>query len=408
MRTQPGQIPRTTKHVESMADWSGFVAKIFADDLIDRVTWYRASRNLSSFRDWAYGTFTSHDASIMLRDAIAQHRQPDAACIEVCTAWAALRAQQGVPIDEAAEVFHLYRIELSQRAAKIAPNVTEAPKLVRLSGLAAEWIDTGLLTVLRAYRVSGQAPADASDDRAARLVRSALLGGASSAPPVGEFERYGLNPTRDFYAVRARPAPANSPAEIIEYLCSEGPSLTACINGDVCGMVERLPRTLAAIPVGVAGPVRLSAIGNAYLQASRALETSVAFGLNGLQSVDSLGLYPSVLADTEVGDALVARYIDPFARLGASGRAILATVERYLESGCALAETAKSNYLHVNTVRYRLRKFEETTGRSLKSAEVLSEVWWAFARNRVSHGALPTAEDLSMIDAAAEVVPLRA
>ena len=142
----------------------------------------------------------------------------------------------------------------------------------------------------------------------------------------------------------------------------------------------------------------------AYLQASRALETAVAFGLDGPQTIESLGLYPSVLADIEVGDALVARYVDPFVSQGHSGEAILSTVERYLDSGCALAETAKSNYLHVNTVRYRLRKFEETTGRSLKSAGVLSEVWWAFARSRVTSANQQTLTGLG----AADVVSLRA
>lgn len=405
MTTQSGRNRRAAAGGDTVSDWDSFVTNVFADDVIDRGTWYRASRSLSSFRDWSYGTVTNRVASTMLRDAIMQRRPPDADCVQVCTLWANHHAQQGVPIDEAAEVFHLYRTELNHRAATVAAKVVEAPQLVWLSGLAADWIDTGLLTVLRAYRALSQKAPQASDDRAAQLVRDALLGGGSS-PPLGEFERYGLNSTHPFYAVRVRPTPAASPAEIARYLCDAGAGLTAFINGDVCGMVETLP-TSSTVVVGAAGPVCLSLIGGAFLEASRALETALAFGLQGVQTVESLGLHPSVLADAEVGDALVAKYIEPFVRLGVSGEAILGTVERFLASDCALAETAKSSYLHVNTVRYRLRKFEEITGRSLRSTEVLAEVWWAFARSQVTSFRATGPADTTG-EAGAEVVSLRA
>ncbi|WP_427919215.1 PucR family transcriptional regulator [Streptomyces sp. cg40] len=405
MTTQSGQILRSTRAVDSTAEWSGFVAAVYAIESVERGTWDRARRDLPSFRNWGYEPFWSPGVSHMVRDAIAHRRQPDAEYFEACRAWAVLRAEQGIPVDEAVKVFHLYRTELNRRAARMAPNILQAPKLVLLSELLAEWLDAGLLAVLRAHGGT-QAPADTVDHRAAQLVRSVLLDGSGAAAAPGEFERYGLNSSRRFYAVRARPTPEHTPAGIAQYLCSGGPGLTTCINGDVCGIVEHLPPTPAPVPIGVTGPVGLSAVANAFLRASRAHETSVAFGLHGQQSLDSLGLYPSVLSDNEVGDVLVARYIEPVARLGASGRAILATVARYLESDYGLAETAKSDFLHVNTVRYRLRKFEEITGRSLKSAEVHSEVWWAFARRRVVHGERPAMDASALPEDTAEVVPL--
>lgn len=406
MAVRSGHILTTPREVE---DWRGIVANVYADDTIDRGTWQRASRELPSFRHWDYETFANTGLSHMMCDAFAHQRQPDADFLNICAAWATMSAEQGIPVDEAAEVFHLYRMELNQRAAKIVPTATQAPKFIRLSELAAEWLDAGLLAVLRAYRSSGGTHrALTHDDRASQLIRSVLSGGTGSSIRPGEFERFGLNSTRHFFAVRARPTPTNTPAAISRYLCSDGPGLTAYIDGDVCGVVEQLPQTPAPVPVGVGGPVRLSAIGNAFLQASRARETSAAFGLSGLRSLESLGLYPSVLADNEVGDALVARYIEPVARLGASGQTILATVERYLESNCALAETAKLNFLHVNTVRYRLRKFEEITGRSLKSAEMLAEVWWALARRRVMHDRWSVVDETLRPVPATEDLQLRA
>ncbi|WP_198528225.1 helix-turn-helix domain-containing protein, partial [Mycobacteroides abscessus] len=39
--------------------------------------------------------------------------------------------------------------------------------------------------------------------------------------------------------------------------------------------------------------------------------------------------------------------------------------------------TATKLFVHQNTVRYRIARFEELTGTSLGDTEVLLEVWWA-------------------------------
>ena len=46
--------------------------------------------------------------------------------------------------------------------------------------------------------------------------------------------------------------------------------------------------------------------------------------------------------------------------------------------------TAKSLDIQPNTVRGRLDRFEETTGRSLDEAVTLDEVWLALQRRRLS------------------------
>jgi DNA-binding PucR family transcriptional regulator len=34
-------------------------------------------------------------------------------------------------------------------------------------------------------------------------------------------------------------------------------------------------------------------------------------------------------------------------------------------------------FVHPNTLRHRLTRFEETTGANLRNVEQLAEVWWA-------------------------------
>jgi DNA-binding PucR family transcriptional regulator len=63
---------------------------------------------------------------------------------------------------------------------------------------------------------------------------------------------------------------------------------------------------------------------------------------------------------------------------------VLTTVESYLANDCNAETTAAGLEVHPNTVRHRLGRFEEATGRSLRATETLVEVWWALERRRFS------------------------
>jgi DNA-binding PucR family transcriptional regulator len=46
-------------------------------------------------------------------------------------------------------------------------------------------------------------------------------------------------------------------------------------------------------------------------------------------------------------------------------------------------DTARSLHVHANTLRHRLRRYEESTGVSLREPRVLVELWWALERRRL-------------------------
>ena len=100
--------------------------------------------------------------------------------------------------------------------------------------------------------------------------------------------------------------------------------------------------------------------------------------------MEQLGLWPAVIADGDVGDELVRRIIDPVLAQGATGEAILETVMRYLQNDLRLEVTAQEMYLHVNTVRYRLRRFEDLVDIALRHLDDLVQVWWAIQRHSLS------------------------
>ncbi|WP_038863553.1 helix-turn-helix domain-containing protein, partial [Mycobacterium avium] len=62
--------------------------------------------------------------------------------------------------------------------------------------------------------------------------------------------------------------------------------------------------------------------------------------------------------------------------VGGSSRELIATVRTYLACGMHVERTATRLFVHQNTVRYRLARFEELTGASLRDTEVVTEVWW--------------------------------
>jgi DNA-binding PucR family transcriptional regulator len=215
-----------------------------------------------------------------------------------------------------------------------------------------------------------------------------LLGGIGDRA-IGDLERFGVDPAREHYAVRVRPGERFDLGQIEQWLGTRPSSarpngLVALIDGDVAGFVADRPADAApAVCAGVAGPVPLAGIADAFRLASRALDAAVATGRTGLTEFEALGLIPAVLSDTDVGRGVVERYVRPLERDGRGGTTVLETVRLYLEHDCQVPETAAALGVHPNTVRYRVGRFEQVTGCSLRRTESIIEAWWALRRYQV-------------------------
>lgn len=93
--------------------------------------------------------------------------------------------------------------------------------------------------------------------------------------------------------------------------------------------------------------------------------------------------FPFVYYDEDVSAGMLKRYVMPLERDGRSGVVVLETVERYLRNDRQVHETAAELGVHPNTVRYRVGRFEELAGCSLKHTESLVEAWWALRRRSI-------------------------
>jgi hypothetical protein len=196
---------------------------------------------------------------------------------------------------------------------------------------------------------------------------------------------YGLLPGIKYFAFRGRPAPGFDPPALARAIRTSGGHdgfgvLLATVDGDVCGAASRVPRVGDEGTVGVGTESDLMRLGTSFRLANRALETAIAFGYDGVVTLDDLSLRPAILAETHLSERLIRRYLDPLAELGEFGAALEASVRAYLSNGMRIHDSAETLFVHPNTLRHRLDRFQEVTGADFRRTQDLLEVWWALER----------------------------
>lgn len=296
------------------------------------------------------------------------------------------RARMGITSDE---MLHAWRIGLKvmrdhayalARELGIGEDVvlTFVEELLRFG-------DVGMLESASAHRETELEMARREQHHRANLVRGILFGTLAPAAIRVQAATYGLEPEGPYCAVRARPT-EDLGVRSLEYQLgvadAAGPrrGLAALLDGDLAGFILAPVPSRVSVPVGVGPPAPLAELENSFRLATRALESATAAELTGPVGIDQLGLLPAVIADRDVGAEIVGRIIEPVLAQGKPGVTLIDTVARYLENDLRLELTAAQMFLHVNTVRYRLRRFEELTGTSLRHVDDLVQVWWALRR----------------------------
>jgi hypothetical protein len=318
----------------------------------------------------------------VLRSAHAGHVMVSDSGLVELAAIGETRAQQGVPVEEMLRAWRIgvevvigYAREVAQQLAIDAAQVLEFVQ----STLA--WSDVAMVTTAGAHRKAELAFALAEGERGAAFVRGALFGTVPVTELRIQAEVYGLDPTREYVAVRAWLGEGTSQRKLERALgfrdqLGHPRGICAVIDGDIAGFLCDRPPAIDDGAVGYGPPRPLDRLAESYRLAARALMTMQACGIRGVHDIASLGLRAAVAMDADVGDWLRKRYVEPL-EAGGSACELIATLRAYLSCGLHVESTATRLFVHQNTVRYRLARFEELTGASLRETEVLFEVWWA-------------------------------
>jgi hypothetical protein len=284
------------------------------------------------------------------------------------------RAREGVPVDVVLWAWRVGIQALIDRARALGGDPVVVLEFI--DSLLA-WADAALLAIAAAHRRRELELARRDQDHRADLVRAVLFGTFAAAGARGQLESNGIDPRREYVAIRARPAErALERALGFHDALQHRRGLSAIVDGDVAGFLRERP---AGTPPGVVGvgPARpVARLGESFRLATRALVTADAFGLTGTFDITQLGLRPAVVADADVGDALHQRFIEPL-EAARSTAELTASLRAYFDSGQHIERAAERLFVHPNTLRYRIGRFEELTGANLRDPVVAFEVWWA-------------------------------
>ncbi|MFG1921764.1 PucR family transcriptional regulator [Cryptosporangium sp. NPDC048952] len=200
------------------------------------------------------------------------------------------------------------------------------------------------------------------------------------------FAALGLDPDAQYYAMRTRLTGAEEVGRFRTALGIDAdPAIgeVALLGDQVWAVVRELPAERFTFPVGFAPPASCGDLTASFREAGRALKTATTLNQVGVHGLDSVGVHSAVMLDHAVGDALLARYVEPVLAVGRSGADVLVTVRSYINNHLSFDRAAADLFVHPNTVRYRVRRFEQETGVSLRDNSTFIAVWWALERYRL-------------------------
>ncbi|AYF75462.1 PucR family transcriptional regulator [Nocardia yunnanensis] len=312
--------------------------------------------------------------------AVRARRAFTAAELDEFQDYGRLRARLGVPLEA---VLRGWQIMISEIIERIGGRETwqQLPGSALMSVVSALLAASDAATVaLSAGHREVQAQLDrGQDSRRDDLIRSLVAGQFTTDELRGHAKDLGLRTE----GLRAAFRVIGSDPAYTEWTLRQCPAcrpphgLTALLEGDAVGFYD--PR-VADLPlpdgyVGVGPTTKLPELTRSFRIAGRVAETANLFALPGRHTLDEIGLLVAVVGDPDIGAAMAGKYLTPLDHDEASP--ILDTVDCYLSAGLNASETANRMFLHHNTVRHRLTRFEELTGVSLKDPHVALQVWWA-------------------------------
>ncbi|MEU8825168.1 helix-turn-helix domain-containing protein [Streptomyces sp. NPDC048636] len=299
------------------------------------------------------------------------------------------RAAIGVSVDDLLHGWRLCAQAVTEAVARYGhAHVVAESALLRLIMDLHTLCNVAMIASVRGHRDAELEMVGSEYERRAEFVRDVLHATAGPTDIRVRAQKYGLDLGRNFHAIRARAAtPGRSVTELREVLGLTGGAdrgLFSLVDGDLAGFVVRPPRGAVDGYVGLGPSVAFGDLAHSFHKATRALTTAVLFATTGVHDMASLGVLPAVAADEEVGEQLALRYLAPLAVLPDEVAArLVATLECYLAHGQRVDPAAEELLIHPNTLRYRVKRYQELTACDLRQARTALEVWWAMQRARL-------------------------
>ncbi|MEA2268753.1 MAG: hypothetical protein QOC64_1363 [Solirubrobacteraceae bacterium] len=350
----------------------------------------RIRAGVPEFRALARGTLRQAVLNTLARElaALREVRAPTAVELDGSAAIGRQRAEQGLSVES---VLHAHRVAVGVVWARFGElaraREADVACVLAFSETLWRWADAVMEVVAAAHREVELQLVREEQQRRDAFVVAVLTGTIDAAELRRDSAAHGLDPDRAYVPFRARAHEddgARGVSHRLSVALAGDDGLFAGLDGDVVGVAARPPLAVAGLTVGVGAPAGVDALPAAFAHAGRALQTALAFGEEGVFSLSDLSILPAVLVDQALGDAFVARYLEPLEALGRHGVELEPTLRAWLSHGMRIEETARALFVHPNTLRHRLRRFEDATHADLHRASDVMELSWALERRRLA------------------------
>lgn len=280
------------------------------------------------------------------------------------------------------------------REAELSPSGVEA--VVWLTAQSLDYVDAVSMAMGGAY-LERQAVLQADADRARRDLLEEVLAGQFAGRPdaAARAAAFGFEPdarqlvvalaaaTAAGGAARSGPSPALIAAtleRLIRPSCRE--PFVVVRDDEAVGVLpakhdpvptlQAVGKELAAqagivLAVGISLPCRgLAEVPRGYEEAFQALRSARAGG--GIADLRATRIFDHLTAHADrVAPRLIPERVRAAIGDGAEESSLVATLEAYLAEDLNVPRAAARLYVHPNTVRYRLARLEELTGRDTRA-----------------------------------------
>lgn len=287
------------------------------------------------------------------------------------------RLRAGLPIEDIMAAFRVSIASIQDRLVELASEVgVDSSQVVAMTTLLWRLSDAFASRAGATYRQEGVAHALADQRRRDEWFSGALGGTLSRTQLAHGCSAFGLNPAGTYRVLCAAPAGDVALERTMADLQGRRDRLllTMPLNGHIVGLVKDSSVDSQHHLVAVGTPVPLERLAESHRIAERVLASARLQFEAGVHTLESLGWQFAVPLVTELSALLRDRYIAPLRATGDFGDQAIAAVRSYLAHECSIPRTAEALFVHVNTLRYRLARFEELTGRSLRSTDTLVEL----------------------------------
>ncbi|WP_433479154.1 helix-turn-helix domain-containing protein [Spirillospora sp. CA-142024] len=291
------------------------------------------------------------------------------------------RARQGVPVAAFLDGFqagraHLVRTLVADGRRMGVPDAALLDGVTRIDEITTALVQR----MVHAHRVAELEMARTVHEGRVQMLRQLLHG--ETVPVLAP-----LDPLGAYHCVVSDVSDPAVAARLEAGLTAAGPGLCGLVDGRLAALVARLPDPPPPGPLLVAAPpARPGGVAPMYALGRRALRAGAAAGLTGMRELADLALLTVTEAEPELGGILAAALLSGLDPDEPFHLELAETALAYLDHGGRIEATAAALHVHGNTVKYRIRRFQELTGRPLldpaRGAAVsrTANWWWALHR----------------------------